>query len=343
MKKHLFCFTLDTEPDNLWEDAPSLSFDHFGKLQDFHSRLVEAGARPTYLTTSEVAENESARCAMLRILDSGSAEIGAHFHTWTREWPFPVPDFGRPPIHASVHHLGQAVEERMLEYTCGALESAFGARPTSYRGGRWSLSGQSVRSLRNCGIRVDSTFTPGISWVDTTHPWLSSPDFRSARQGPFYLAGESLEASDRGDILELPVGACFVPDRVTAVSDRLAARLRRKLSRIARRPYGVIWLRPTAHSRSSLRQCLKSLHDASVGVWVSMIHSSEIVPCKYFKGEDEVRDFQKRCVALVADALELGAQSVTLSEALNLYEKEPAIHRIEPTFDIQCHGARILA
>src|SRR5947207_9505189 len=117
-----FCFTLDTEPDNLWASRPTLGFSHFDRLLEFHRELMVRGARPTYLTTSEVAEHRKSARILEQILDTGRAEVGAHFHTWTRSWPFPVPDLGQPAIHACAHQLGQDIEEQMLEHTCTVLE-----------------------------------------------------------------------------------------------------------------------------------------------------------------------------------------------------------------------------
>ena len=124
-----FCFTLDTEPDDLWANRPNLSFEHFKRLTAFHRRIVDAGARPTYLTTSEVAEDSSARGALLECMGQGDCEIGAHFHTWTREWPFPVPQLERRELHVMAHQLGEEIETAMLEYTCDSIEKAFGSRP----------------------------------------------------------------------------------------------------------------------------------------------------------------------------------------------------------------------
>jgi len=318
--KYRFCFTLDTEPDNLWSDPSPLTFDHFSRLEDFHRDLVQRGARPTYLATSEVAEHPQASRVLGNILESGCAEIGAHFHTWTRQWPFEVPDFGNPPVHACAHQLGQELEERMLGYTCDALNRAFGIRPTSYRGGRWSLSDCSLRSLRNNGICVDSTVTPGLTWESDGHPLASGPDFRFFPTHPFHLDRNSLQPSDRGDILELPVGAAFLPDFQTALRKdfftRLSGRIRRALGSFQ----GILWLRPTLMRRAEMRACLDALRRSGVMVWVAMIHSSEIIPCKYFSSEQEVERFRERCLGLVEDAIEMGATGATLGEVWRDYE-----------------------
>src|SRR5262249_30651102 len=150
------------------------------------------------------------------------------FHAWTRQWPFAVPDLGNPPLHANAHQLGQETEEMMLEFTCEALKRAFGARPSSYRGGRWSLNGESIRTLVNCGINVDSTVTPGISWDDPVHPLVSGPDFRDFARVPTFFSQGSLVSKSHGEVLELPVGVSFLPDRRRALSSRADHRVLRR-------------------------------------------------------------------------------------------------------------------
>lgn len=306
MARPFFCFTLDTEPDDLWAARPTLSFSHFERLFDFHQELTDRGARPTYLTTSEIAEDPPAARVMTQILKTGEAELGAHFHTWTREWPFYVPDLGAPPIHACVHQLDSNVEEAMLAYTCASLNKTFGVRPVSYRGGRWSLGTRSARALRDCGIKYDSTVTPGISWTDASHPLKSGPDFRHAPRQPYWLAE---------DVLEIPVGASFHPDRETALDQGFYSRLQRKVCRGLGLPAGVHWLRPTTMSRRQMQACLRQLREDDVPVWVAMIHSSEIGPNRYFPNEEAIAQFRRRCLELVDDALDLGAVGATLAEA----------------------------
>ena len=47
--EYRFCFTLDTEPDDLWARRPALSFEQFNVLPGFQDLIVESGGRPTYL------------------------------------------------------------------------------------------------------------------------------------------------------------------------------------------------------------------------------------------------------------------------------------------------------
>jgi hypothetical protein len=70
-----------------------------------------------------------------------------------------------------------------------------------------------------------------------------------------------------------------------------------------------------------MRACLRELRSSGVKVWVAMIHSSEIIPCKYFSTESAVERFCERCYGLVEDALDLGAVGATLSEVWRDHER----------------------
>jgi hypothetical protein len=63
---------------------------------------------------------------------------------------------------------------------------------------------------------------------------------------------------------------------------------------------------------------MKSLKAAGIPVWVFMIHSSEIAPCKPLPTEEAVKSFVERCEQAIAAAVDLGARGVTLSEAAEI-------------------------
>lgn len=317
----LFCFTLDTEPDNLWANEPTLGFEHFHILPDFHRDLVDAGARPTYLTTSEVVESTVGRGAMEACLADGRCEIGAHFHSWTRTWPFDVPDLGTPPLHAMAHQLGPTVERQMLDLTCESLTRTLGVAPRSFRGGRWSLGPETGRSLARAGIIVDSTVTPGLSWRDDRAPCLDGPDYRSASQHPFWLSDETNHAGNGtgpSRVLEIPVGAAFFPRWSGKV---LRSSFAKKAVSKAGRSVGIRlahrWLRPTKFSVADMRAVMIAMQHARIPVWVFIIHSSEIMPCVPLPTEEAVKAFRERCIGGIRAAIELGARPATLEEAAN--------------------------
>ena len=320
-----FCFTLDTEPDDLWGEASRLTFDHFEGLPRFHETMVSVGARPTYLTTSEVVEDPRGLAAIMACLEHGSCEIGAHYHTWTREWPFETPHLGSPPVKAMAHQLGSDIEQQMLRYTCAAIQHATGLVPMSYRGGRWSLGPGSVGALAACGVTVDSTVTPGISWRrSSAGPLLDGPDFTRAPRVPYYLAtGQDVTtARAAGEVLEIPVGTAWTPALSRAASGwGLGRRILKKVS--AMLPVGYTWLRPLEQTPGQLAACLRQLRRDGAPVWVAMIHSSEIGRCRRLPKQEDVDGLVRRCTGMTEMAISLGAVGSTLQQAAQCVSPQP--------------------
>ena len=121
-----FCFTLDTEPDDLWQYRSENRFEHFSRLPRFHDLIAGRGARLTYLTTSEVAEDRTARQVMSKILDTRSAELGAHFHTWTRVWPFRTSNCGTPRSRRVSTTSVRSSKSKCSRYRLGPLYPRYG-------------------------------------------------------------------------------------------------------------------------------------------------------------------------------------------------------------------------
>lgn len=338
-----FCFTLDTEPDNLWDHDGPCAFENFKRVPGFHRRLIAAGARPTYLTTSEVAEDRRGRAALEACLGEGGCEIGSHFHTWTRRWPFPVNELAGDPVKAMAHRLGQRVEADMLAYTCEVIDRNFGRPPESFRGGRWSLGSASIPALVRCGIKVDSTVTPGISWSDESGGLTDGSDYTLAPMQPHFLVSEEPPSAP---LLELPIGTAVIHPRLrrlahlpwlrrrvqrvlrAAVRRRSAADgLHRLLHRLGLR-LGVHWLRPTDTSTADMRAVMLALRHQRCPIWVFIVHSSELIPCRHLPSEDHVARFTARCLEAVETARALGARPATLSEAARWVAERHSLPRI---------------
>lgn len=317
-----FCFTLDTEPDNLWSNPDQLTFFNANRLFDFHIRITNAGARPTYLATSEFVENKTGKNVLEACLQEGNCEVGAHYHSWTRKWPFDTPELiGKNglPLHAMAHLLGDGLEERMLAETCRAIRKNVGISPKSYRGGRWSLGKNSACALENCGIWIDSTVTPDLTWRDESHVLLDGPDYRGAPRKPYWLAQNYSPVNPgncpHSQVLELPVGTEYIPQWSIQWQHKLIGKGIGKIRSMLGLPWGLCWLRPTTRSVREMRYVLKKLKSSGVPVWVFMIHSSELCPCTPLPKEEDVKKFVERCIGGIRAAVEMGAKPATLEEA----------------------------
>ena len=315
-----FCFTFDTEPDDLWR-CTEVSLENIRCLPEFHSHLMDVGARPTYLTTSEVAEDPEAATYMRAILGTGAAEIGAHFHTWTRTWPFDVPALGSPPLHAMSHQLDEPVERAMLEYTIEAIRTRLGITPYSYRGGRWSLGASTVRSLIATGIRVDTTVTPGVSWQQRGHTLLCGSDFRGWPSHPHWLNAdfEQLAAPGvEGGVLELPVACGWMPPWSRALlnwSPTTVRGLRYILHNLhAQFPFGAVRMAPATTSLPSMLQLAELMIAGGSPCIVIAVHSSELISCRPLPTPEAVGAFKQRCIDLCSALVRKGCEGRTLLE-----------------------------
>ena len=271
-----------------------MHLQNFERLPAFHRKLTAAGARPTYLTTSEVVESHLGRSAIETCLGTGTCEIGAHFHTWTRKWPFEVTHLGNPPIKAIGHRLDARVEAGMLAYTCEAIFKSLGREPKSFRGGRWSFGPNTVQALHQCGIEVDSTFTPGISWSDQSKSLTDGADFRTAPMSPHYLSKSDYR---KAPLIELPIGSAAFPRPVKAAyrfsiitscsrrsgSGRSLISLGKTCSigcESAGVRIGYHWLRPTDTSVADMRAVMLSLKQrrCAVGVYGAFLRDHSVPP-----------------------------------------------------------------
>src|SRR5206468_1381057 len=89
--------TVDVEPDNVWQNPGSASFDNFRALPGFHALCQEYGVRPTYLVTYSAAMDPLAARVVEQLLDSGGCEVGAHPHLWETP-PLRPGDEGVPKV-----------------------------------------------------------------------------------------------------------------------------------------------------------------------------------------------------------------------------------------------------
>src|SRR5262245_31277518 len=139
--------TIDAEEEGLWSDSYRVhgnSCRNILRLPRLHERFVERGVVPTYLVDYPVVTDEAAQRVLDQLRQGGASEIGAHLHPWCNPPFLPGGDIG-PATYA--HTLAPGVQAAKLAQLCQAIASAFGARPTSYRAGRWGFDHTSVPVL----------------------------------------------------------------------------------------------------------------------------------------------------------------------------------------------------
>jgi hypothetical protein len=304
---------IDTESDDQWSLTARQhpTFANLYALPKLHERFRRHGARPTYLVTWPVVTDPRAAAVLRGLRDTHTCEIGAHHHAW--ETPPSLPDDLTRHLYAL--DLTPDRFDAQLEALTTAIEDAVGARPVSYRSGRFGFSAAHVSSLEQAGYLVDSSVSPLFC---ESHK--GGPDFADAPLTPYYLAYDHATRPGSSGVLELPLSTALhrrMPRALALAWARApkpyqTRRILRKLG-IAR----VQWLRPSYSSLEDMCALARRLADDGVPLLNLIFHSSEAIVggSPYNRTPGELDAFFERLDRFLAFATqELGAIPRTFRE-----------------------------
>jgi hypothetical protein len=304
---------IDTEGDNQWDvrARERQTFENIYALAHLHDLFARWGVRPTYVITYPVARDPRSGDVLRALLSRGDCEIGAHHHAW--ETPPCAPEDVRRHPYALQLPSGQFAQQ--LESLSEAIAKVAGARPVTYRSGRFGLGASHVSVLERAGYLVDSSVAPLFY---ETHK--GGPDFVGAPRRPYFLSYDSAVESGNSDVLEVPISA-GLNRRWPAAVERLYARapwpyttkrILRKLG-IAR----MLWLRPSYSSLDDMRSLARQIADAGEPVLSLVFHSSEAIVggSPYNRTQPQLDAFLERLEAFLTFATrDLSAVPVTFAE-----------------------------
>jgi hypothetical protein len=304
---------IDTEGDNQWDAGARRhqTFENIYALGRLHGFFVDRGVRPTYVITHPVATDPRSAEVLRGLAAGGGMEIGAHHHAWETP-PFDPGDADRHPYALS---LPLSQFDAQLASLTAAITSAMGARPVSYRSGRFGFSAAHVSSLEKAGYLVDSSVAPLFYEAHK-----GGPDFVGAPLTPYFLAYDDATRSGSSDVLELPISAAL-DRRVPAFLERwygrapwpYATRRTLRLARIAR----VRWLRPSYSSVADMTALARQVVDAGVPILNLLFHSSEAIVggSPYNRTQGELDAFYDRLGRILTYAVnDLSAEPLTFAE-----------------------------
>jgi hypothetical protein len=309
---------IDTEGDNQWDAAARANqrFENIYALPRLHALFARHRVRPTYVITHPVACDPRSAEVLRSLLTGGNCEIGAHHHAW--ETPPCTVDDVRGHAYASTLPRGQFVDQLAMLTT--AIAEAVGARPVSYRSGRFGFSADHVAALENQGYLIESSVAPLFY---ESHK--GGPEFVEAPLTPYFLAYDSATRPGASNVLEVPVSA--------GLNRRLPRRLQYAYAR-APRPYttkrllralGVLrlrWLRPSYSSAGDMIALARDLARAGEPVLNLLFHSSEAIVggSPYNRTQGELDAFFDRLERILKFAIaELGAVPATFAEFREQY------------------------
>jgi hypothetical protein len=309
---------IDTESDNQWDlkARQQPTYENLYALPRLHDLFSRCRVRPTYLVTYPVARDPRSVDVLTSLRDRGDCEIGAHHHVW--ETPPCVPDdIAR---HGYALALPRDRFARQVAALTEAIHQSFGARPLSYRSGRFGFSAAHVTDLEQMGYRIESSVTPLFY-----ERHKGGPDFVEAPLHPYFLAYDDPCAAGTSNLLELPVSAAL---------DRRWPRVLQRWYGRAPRPYTtrrllrklgiaqVVWLRPSYSSLDQMRALARRLKSEGVPLLNVLFHSSEAIAggSPYNRTEPELEQFLARLEQFLRFAVDdLGAIPVTFSEFRALF------------------------
>lgn len=274
--------TIDTEADSQWDPGVPISTRNVEFWEPFQDLCERHGVSPTYLVATEIVQDDKA-CALLDAWRRrGVAEVGAHLHPWTTPPFADLPGLRHnDPVHAFPSQLpDDLLQEKTLVLT-DQIAAAFGARPTSYRAGRFGLDARGAAYLAQAGYLVDSSVTPLTSW--DAHPGLDAaggPDFRHHSPLPFRIATGGTD-----HLIEVPVTVLTsyallrrLPILLRAYRT-LPVRAVRKLLLSRWLLPQPVWLSPDPRYKpEDLAQTWRCASHAGLDTAVMMFHSSELMP-----------------------------------------------------------------
>ncbi len=199
-----FCITIDTEPDCdiHWKRSQPLTFESVtvGIPQILRPIWNRFGVKPVYFVSPEVVENEQC-CRVLRDEMQSDAEIGTHLHSeyigpqkkhetiaGTTSYEFPCNAYDNKVESAKIKNLTEMIENNL------------GTRPVSYRAARYGADIDTIKILEKLGYKIDSSVTPGISWVKQ-----GGPDHSRAPKQPYLISQTDYYSAGDSSILEVPI------------------------------------------------------------------------------------------------------------------------------------------
>ncbi len=270
--------TVDTEPDDAWQDHLCPSVRNVAALKRLDALLRRFGARATLLVTYRVIQDRECVELLRRLVSESGAEVGAHLHPW--ESPPFLEDGSdvKHPIYPQELPVG--VFAQKLARLTEAISDRVG-RPTSYRAGRWGIAPEHVRVLEELGYEVDSSVMPLKNWNDTpgvpfAEQGSGGVDFRLAPRIPYRLGYADITRPGDARLLEVPVTVGFKRP-VSAAFARRCAHLPDLAQRLLRRT-GIlrpVWAAPAWESEEDLLDMICGVCREGLPVVNLIFHSSE--------------------------------------------------------------------
>lgn len=299
-----FIITVDTEGDNLWDykEGDAIGTKNTDFIPRFQHLCEKYGFKPVYLTNYEMASDQRFVDYAKEWARNGKCEIGLHLHAWNNP---PIVALSGP--YTGNPYLIEYEEEVMrqkFETLYRLIESKFGEQPVTHRAGRWAMDARYFNILNEFGVKVDCSYTPGVSWEASKGVTIGGSDYTQQPLTTQWING----------VLEVPATI----RRFRNISNGTFKH------RVKSLLLGEeVWLRPAMSNSQVMKQTLDIISkEDDVDFAEFMIHSSELMPggSPYFKTEVSVESEYKRMEDVFLYAKKKGFTGITLKEYYRIHE-----------------------
>ncbi len=170
---------IDTEEEFAWgkgfhREATQISA--IAEIHRFQSICDDLGIAPCYVIDYPICSQPGGIDALGPIAADGRCEIGAHLHPWVNP-PF------TETVNAHNSYPGN-LDPKLERAKCLALrdciETNFGARPISYKAGRYGIGPNTAQILIEAGFEVDLSIASGFNFSKD-----GGPDFTHHPVAPY--------------------------------------------------------------------------------------------------------------------------------------------------------------
>lgn len=301
-----FIITVDTEGDNLWEfqKGDIITTNNSIFLPRFQELCNKYAFKPVWLTNYEMASDQRFVKFAKKEQEEGNCEVGIHIHAWNNPPLYELNGkcYGNPYLIEYPKH----VMREKFEVAYNLIKEKFGKAPVTHRAGRWIMNDDYFKLLEEYNIKVDCSYTPGVSWLNTEGETVTGGcDYRNVFDSSHYI----------GKVLEVPV-------TIRKTHFKKGGSWKSRLKGLV---LGTnIWLRPAMSSLQDMMNLLCRVMEEPECDYVEfMIHSSELMAggSPYFKTDESIEKLYDDMNNLFSKAVSLGYKGISLDEYYKLSKK----------------------
>lgn len=294
-----FIITVDTEGDNLWDyhDGDEIKTENTLAIPRFQELCEQYRFKPVYLTNYEMICDDRFVDYIKPKAGSGLCEVGIHVHAWNNPPYYELKReySGNPYL---IEYPSDIMRQKFA-VTYNLIKERIGIAPLSHRAGRWVMNDDYFKLLKEFGIVVDCSYTPFVSWKNSTGRTVDGGCDYSCVNPNTHLIQNVLE----------------VPMSIRKLHFIGEGGIKSKIKTLLKS--GTVWLRPAISTLKEMKLLSQKITQEKCSDHLEfMIHSSELMVggSPYFKDEDATERLFSNMKQLFDYIEKLGYQGATLEE-----------------------------